>query len=222
MDSFLKDLNKAQYEAVINIEGPSLVVAGAGSGKTRVLIYRIAYLLSKGIKPGIIIALTFTNKAANEMKERIDKIAGSDIARYLWMGTFHSIFARILRYESGILGYGSNYSIYDTTDSKSLIKSIVKELNLDEKIYKPGEILGRISSAKNNLITAQAYFNNSEITEYDRITRRSRIADIFKIYSSRCKKSNAMDFDDLLIRIFSSETFLKYLKSTSKNLIMYL
>ena len=181
------------------MEGPSLVVAGAGSGKTRVLMYRIAYLLSKGIKPGNIIALTFTNKAANEMKERIDNIAGNDIARYLWMGTFHSVFARILRSESNVLGYNSNYSIYDTTDSKSLIKSIIRELNLDEKVYKPGEILGRISSAKNNLITAQAYNNNSEIIEHDRITRRPKIADIFRIYSSRCKKSNAMDFDDLLL-----------------------
>jgi DNA helicase-2/ATP-dependent DNA helicase PcrA len=196
---FLKDLNKAQYEAVVNTEGPSLIIAGAGSGKTRVLIYRIAYLLSKGIKPGNIIALTFTNRAANEMKGRIDKIAGSDIARYIWMGTFHSIFARILRYESDVLGYTSNYSIYDNIDSKSLIKSIIRELELDEKVYKPGEILNRISSAKNNLITAQAYFNNSEINEYDKITRRPRIADIYRIYNIRCKKSNAMDFDDLLL-----------------------
>jgi DNA helicase-2/ATP-dependent DNA helicase PcrA len=195
----LKELNQAQYEAVLNTEGPSLVIAGAGSGKTRVLTYRVAYLLSKGIEPSNIIALTFTNKAANEMKERINNIVGNNIARYLWMGTFHSIFARILRIESDALGYSSNYSIYDTTDSKSLIKSIIKELNLDENIYKPGIIQGRISSAKNNLISAEAYYNNPEITAYDKITRRPRIADIFKIYCARCKNANAMDFDDLLL-----------------------
>lgn len=199
MKKFLKALNKAQYEAVLNTEGPSLVIAGAGSGKTRVLTFRVAYLLSQGVNPSNIIALTFTNRAANEMKERIDGIVGSNIARYLWMGTFHSIFARILRIESDALGYSSNFSIYDTTDSKSLIKSIIKELNLDDNIYKPGIIYGRISSAKNNLITAQAYFNNTEIAEYDKITRRPRIADIFRIYCARCKNANAMDFDDLLL-----------------------
>ncbi len=199
METFLKELNQAQYKAVLNTEGPSLVIAGAGSGKTRVLTYRVAYLLSKGVDPSNIIALTFTNKAANEMKERINNIAGNNIARYLWMGTFHSIFARILRIESDALGYSSNYSIYDTTDSKSLIKSIVKELNLDDNIYKPGIIQGRISSAKNNLISAEAYYNNPEIAAYDKITRRPRIADIFKIYCARCKNANAMDFDDLLL-----------------------
>jgi DNA helicase-2/ATP-dependent DNA helicase PcrA len=199
LKTFLKELNQAQYEAVLNTEGPSLVIAGAGSGKTRVLTYRVAYLLSKGVEPSNIIALTFTNKAANEMKERINNIVGNNIARYLWMGTFHSIFARILRIESDALGYSSNYSIYDTTDSKSLIKSIIKELNLDENIYKPGIIQGRISSAKNNLISAEAYYNNPEIAAYDKITRRPRIADIFKIYCARCKNANAMDFDDLLL-----------------------
>jgi DNA helicase-2/ATP-dependent DNA helicase PcrA len=199
LKTFLKELNEAQYEAVINTEGPSLVIAGAGSGKTRVLTFRVAYLLSKGVEPSNIIALTFTNKAANEMKERINNIVGNNAARYLWMGTFHSMFARILRFESGALGYSSNYSIYDTTDSKSLIKSIIRDLNLDENIYKPGIIQGRISSAKNNLISAEAYYNNPEIAAYDKITRRPRIADIFKIYCARCKNANAMDFDDLLL-----------------------
>ncbi len=165
MKAFLKELNRAQYEAVMNTEGPSLVIAGAGSGKTRVLTYRVAYLLSKGINPSNIIALTFTNKAANEMKERIDSISGTNISRSLWMGTFHSMFARILRIESEAVGYGSNYSIYDTTDSRSLIKSIIRELNLDENIYKPAVIQGRISSAKNNLISAEAYSSNSEIED---------------------------------------------------------
>jgi DNA helicase-2/ATP-dependent DNA helicase PcrA len=199
LKTFLKELNQAQYEAVLNTEGPSLVIAGAGSGKTRVLTFRVAYLLSKGVDPSNIVALTFTNKAANEMKERIDNIVGNNITRYLWMGTFHSIFARILRIESVALGYSSNYSIYDTTDSKSLIKSIIKGLNLDENLYKPGIIQGRISSAKNNLISAEAYYNNPEVAAYDKITRRPRIADIFKIYCSRCKNANAMDFDDLLL-----------------------
>jgi DNA helicase-2/ATP-dependent DNA helicase PcrA len=196
---FLKELNDAQYKAVIDTDGPALVIAGAGSGKTRVLTYRVAYLLSKGVDPSCIIALTFTNKAANEMKNRIGNIVGNDIARYLWMGTFHSIFARILRIESGYLGYDSRYSIYDTIDSKSLIRTIIKELNLDENIYKPGLIHSRISSAKNNLITAQAYCNNSEFIDYDRITRMPMMADIFRIYCARCRKANAMDFDDLLL-----------------------
>ncbi len=196
---FLKDLNKAQHTAVINTEGPSLVIAGAGSGKTRVLTYRIAYLLSKGIKPGQILALTFTNKAAGEMKERIGMLVGDELARYLWMGTFHSIFARILRYEAELLGYDSGFSIYDTTDSKSLIKSIIRELNLDEQVYKPGAVLARISSAKNNLITAQAYNNNHQIMERDRAVRKEHLGDIYRIYASRCKKANAMDFDDLLV-----------------------
>jgi DNA helicase-2/ATP-dependent DNA helicase PcrA len=196
---FLKDLNKAQHTAVINTEGPSLVIAGAGSGKTRVLTYRIACLLSKGVSPGKILALTFTNKAAGEMKERIGKLVGDELARYLWMGTFHSIFARILRYESESLGYESSFSIYDTTDSKSLVKSIIRELDLDEQVYKPGEVFGRISSAKNNLITAQAYSNNQQITERDRAARKERIGEIYRIYANRCKKANAMDFDDLLL-----------------------
>ncbi len=199
MQDYLKTLNPSQEEAVITTEGPTLVIAGAGAGKTRVLTYRIAYLLSRGVKPSSVLALTFTNKAAREMKERIAQLVGNDLSKYLWMGTFHSIFAKILRTEAVVMGYKSTFSIYDTDDSKSLIRSILKELNLDDKIYKPGEVLSRISSAKNNLITAQAYYNNAQIQERDRAAQRPRIADIYKIYAGRCKKAGAMDFDDLLL-----------------------
>ncbi|HAN18405.1 MAG: ATP-dependent DNA helicase [Bacteroidetes bacterium GWC2_33_15] len=199
MYEFLNELNEAQREAVVNYSGASLVIAGAGSGKTRVLTYRIAYLLAKEIPARQILALTFTNKAAAEMKSRIAKMAGNDVARFLWMGTFHSIFARILRNESGKLGYSSNYTIYDPIDTKSLIKKIIKELNLDDKIYKSNEVYGRISSAKNNLITAKAYSSNNQIIIQDQKNNRSRITDIYTIYSNRCKKADAMDFDDLLL-----------------------
>ncbi len=196
---FLKELNEAQLEAVINSEGPALVISGAGAGKTRVLTYRIAYLLQKGIKPYRILALTFTNKAAGEMKNRIAGIAGFDTAKYLWMGTFHSIFARILRNESDKLGYKSSFTIYDATDSKSLIRSIIKEMGLGDDVYKPGVIASRISAAKNNLITAAMYESRPELTEYDRAVRMPRLAEIYKIYTTRCFKANAMDFDDLLL-----------------------
>lgn len=199
MEKFLTELNEAQRKAVLDTEGSSLVIAGAGSGKTRVLTYRIAYLLSKGVVPSTILALTFTNKAAREMKDRIGKLVGEVLAKYLWMGTFHSIFARILRYESEALGYKSNYTIYDTIDSKNVVKTIIKDLKLNDKVYKPGEVFGRISSAKNNLITAQAYFSNSQLKQYDQTARRPHIANIFKLYASRCKKADAMDFDDLLL-----------------------
>jgi DNA helicase-2/ATP-dependent DNA helicase PcrA len=199
MEKFLKELNSAQYEAVVNTRGPALVIAGAGSGKTRVLTYRVAYLISQGINPAHIICLTFTNKAAREMKERIAYVVGEDLAKYLWMGTFHSIFARILRTESEWLGYPSSYTIYDTLDSKSLIKSIMKEMNLDDQRYKPGEVLGRISWAKNNLITPQAYKGHPDITANDNITRRPQLGEIYQTYCIRCKKSGAMDFDDLLL-----------------------
>ncbi|MBN2347896.1 MAG: UvrD-helicase domain-containing protein [Bacteroidales bacterium] len=199
MQKYLESLNASQLNAVKNVDGPSLVIAGAGSGKTRVLTYRIAYLLSQGIQPGKILALTFTNKAAKEMKDRIGNLVGPDLARYLWMGTFHSIFARILRKEGIVMGYDSNFTIYDTDDSKSLIRSIIRDLSLDDKTYKPGEVLSRISSAKNNLITAQAYFSNSQIQARDQITKRPRMADIYKLYAIRCKKAGAMDFDDLLL-----------------------
>ncbi len=201
MEEFLKELNPAQRKAVENYKGPSLIIAGAGSGKTRVLTYRIAYLLKQGIKPENILALTFTNKAASEMKERIAQIVGAEHARKLWMGTFHSVFSKILRFESNATGYSSNFTIYDTVDSRSLIKKILKELSLDDKTYKPQAVQARISSAKNNLITWQTYINNTQITSQDEKARRPRIAEIYKIYSSKCKKADAMDFDDLLLNM---------------------
>jgi DNA helicase-2/ATP-dependent DNA helicase PcrA len=197
--NYLNELNDAQREAVLYYKGPSLVIAGAGSGKTRVLTYRIAHLLSQGVKAYNILALTFTNKAASSMKERIASLVGQDYGHSLWMGTFHSIFARILRAEGQLLGYTANYTIYDTLDSKSVIKNIVKELKLDEKAYPAGEIFGRISSAKNNLITPQAYASNSEILRHDAVTGKSAISEIYKIYVNRCRKADAMDFDDLLL-----------------------
>lgn len=199
MEEILKHLNEAQKEAVINFSGPSLVIAGAGSGKTRVLTYRIAWMLNQGVHPARILALTFTNKAASEMKERIAALVGFDNARQLWMGTFHSIFARILRFEAEAIGYPSDYTIYDTIDSKSLIKTIIKELKLDDKVYKTGEVLGRISSAKNNLITPAVYANDSSIQATDRSFKKPMITEIYKRYAARCKKGGAMDFDDLLL-----------------------
>ena len=194
---YLEDLNQNQKEAVIHDNGPCLVIAGAGSGKTRVLTYRIAHLISSGVDPFTILALTFTNKAAKEMKQRIEKIVGTE-ARSLWMGTFHSIFARILRSEGYKLGYPPNFVIYDTQDSKSLIKSIVKELNLDPKIYKENFIYNRISNAKNRLISYTDYVNNPILQEEDASSLRPKIYEIYKIYVQRCFKSQAMDFDDLL------------------------
>ena len=194
---YLEDLNQNQKEAVIHDNGPCLVIAGAGSGKTRVLTYRIAHLISSGVDPFTILALTFTNKAAKEMKQRIEKIVGTE-ARSLWMGTFHSIFARILRSEGYKLGYPPNFVIYDTQDSKSLIKSIVKELNLDPKIYKENFIYNRISNAKNRLISYTDYVNNPILQEEDASSLRPKICEIYKIYVQRCFKSQAMDFDDLL------------------------
>jgi DNA helicase-2/ATP-dependent DNA helicase PcrA len=195
----LKELNEVQREAVVYNNGASLVIAGAGSGKTRVLTYKIAHLLSQGMNARAILALTFTNKAAREMKDRIAKLVGNDLARNLWMGTFHSIFSKILRIESENLGYSSNFTIYDTADSKSVIKAVMKELNLDEQIYKVNEVLSRISMAKNNLVSPQAYMANAVIMEQDRASRKPRIADIYRLYSIRCKKADAMDFDDLLL-----------------------
>ena len=194
---YLQDLNKNQREAVIHENGPCLVIAGAGSGKTRVLTYRIAHLINSDVDPFSILALTFTNKAAKEMKDRIEKIVGTE-ARSLWMGTFHSIFARILRSEGYKLGYPPNFVIYDTQDSKSLIKSIVKELNLDPKIYKENFVYNRISNAKNRLISYIDYANNPILQEEDASALRPKISEIYKIYVKRCFKSHAMDFDDLL------------------------
>ena len=195
--NYLDDLNANQKKAVLHKIGPCLVIAGAGSGKTRVLTYRIAHLIKEGIDPFSILALTFTNKAAKEMKKRIEKIVGTD-ARSLWMGTFHSIFARILRSEGHKLGYPPNFVIYDTQDSKLLIKSIVKELNLDPKLYKENYVFNRISNAKNKLISPLEYKNNPILQEEDSASLRPMIGDIYKIYSERCFKSQAMDFDDLL------------------------
>lgn len=197
--NYLSDLNEAQKIAVVNTEGPSLVIAGAGSGKTRVLTYRIAHLLRKGVPAHSVLALTFTNKAADEMKQRIIDIAGYNNSRYLWMGTFHSIFARILRAESDKLGYPSSYTIYDATDSRSLVRTIIKEMGLDDKVYKPSSVAARISAAKNNLITAQTYASNKSITERDRMGKVPMISEIYLRYAARCYKSGAMDFDDLLI-----------------------
>ena len=195
---FLHQLSDSQREAVEYIDGPSLVIAGAGSGKTRVLTYKIAYLLSQGIKPWNILALTFTNKAANEMKERVGKLVGEENARYLHMGTFHSIFSRILRVESQAIGFGSNFTIYDESDSRSLIKSIVKSMNLDDKIYKPSTIHNRISMAKNHLILDQQYMADPEIMQRDLEARIPQTGAIYSAYQTRLRNANAMDFDDLL------------------------
>ncbi|HLP75086.1 MAG TPA: UvrD-helicase domain-containing protein [Bacteroidales bacterium] len=199
MNDYLKDLNESQRQAVMNSEGPALVIAGAGAGKTRVLTYRIVHLLEKGVPANRILSLTFTNKAAREMKERITRIVDPAVARYLWMGTFHSIFARILRKEAERLGYKSNFTIYDSSDSKSLIRAIIKEKNLDDNVYKPGAIASRISTAKNNLVTAGMYSGNNTLQEHDRSNKMPLLADIYKTYSQRCFKANAMDFDDLLL-----------------------
>lgn len=197
-EKYLEGLNDAQKAAVEATEGPVMIVAGAGSGKTRVLTYRIAHLISKGVDPFNILALTFTNKAARSMKERIGAIVSSSEARNLWMGTFHSIFARILRNEAERLGYPKNFTIYDTDDSKSLIRTILKEQGLDEKIYKPNMVLSRISSAKNNLIGAQMYLQNAAAQEEDRMSGKPKIGIVYDQYAKRCFKSGAMDFDDLL------------------------
>jgi len=198
---YLKELNEAQQAAVVNTEGPALVIAGAGSGKTRVLTYRVAHLLAKGVPAHRILALTFTNKAAGEMKERISRIVGPETGRSLWMGTFHSIFARFLRRDGHYLGYKDNFTIYDQDNTRSLIRTIMKEMNLDDSVYKPASIAGRISHAKNNLITAQQYGSVSQITESDKASRVPEAAAIYKNYAARCFKANAMDFDDLLMNI---------------------
>ncbi|NLE35438.1 MAG: UvrD-helicase domain-containing protein [Bacteroidales bacterium] len=198
---YLKELNEAQQAAVVNTEGPAMVIAGAGSGKTRVLTYRVAYLLQKGVPAHRILALTFTNKAAGEMKERIMNIVGPEKARSLWMGTFHSIFARFLRYDGHYLGYKSNFTIYDQDNTRSLIRAIIREMKLDDTVYKPASIAARISHAKNNLITAQQYGSVPQITESDKASRVPEAATIYRHYAARCFKSNAMDFDDLLMNI---------------------
>jgi DNA helicase-2/ATP-dependent DNA helicase PcrA len=195
--SFIDSLNDVQKEAVMQTEGPVMIIAGAGSGKTRVLTYRIAHLMQQGVDPFNILSLTFTNKAAKEMRERIEKVVGSD-ARNLWMGTFHSVFARILRSEADKLGYPNNFTIYDTDDAKSLLKQILKENNLDDKLYKPSTVLSRISAAKNRLISWKEYNNNAILMAEDAESLRPEIGKLYKIYSMRCFKAGAMDFDDLL------------------------
>ncbi len=195
----LDDLNQSQRDAVLCCDCPSLVIAGAGSGKTRVITYKIAYLLEQGLEPWRILALTFTNKAAREMKERIGKLVNEDQARYLWAGTFHSIFGKILRYESDYIGFTSDFTIYDTPDSKSLIKSIIRDMQLDEKKYKPSSVLSHISMAKNSLIMPADYRKSHRLLERDRAQNMGDLCNIYEEYMQRCKKSNAMDFDDMLI-----------------------
>ncbi|MBL4705527.1 MAG: UvrD-helicase domain-containing protein [Flavobacteriales bacterium] len=197
---YLNTLNDAQRAAVENLEGPMMVIAGAGSGKTRVLTYRIAHLVNNGVDSFNILALTFTNKAAKEMKGRIGDIIGKSESRNIWMGTFHSVFARILRMESEKIGYPTNFTIYDTQDTKNLIRTIVKEYRLDDKLYKPGIVYSRISSAKNNLISATAYLKNTDIMADDRMNNRPKLGEIYMEYAKRCFKANAMDFDDLLFK----------------------
>ena len=198
----LNDLNESQRKAVEYIDGPSLVIAGAGSGKTRVLTYKIAYLLQQGVKPWTIMALTFTNKAAREMKERIGKLVGQELAQHLYMGTFHSIFSRILRAEAQHIGFTNNFTIYDESDSRSLIKTIVKEMGLDEKVYKPASVHCRISMAKNNLMSAENYARDKELYQADQRAKMPRVGEIFITYVQRCQQANAMDFDDLLTLTF--------------------
>jgi DNA helicase-2/ATP-dependent DNA helicase PcrA len=198
--NIFEELNEAQIAAVKVINGPIMVIAGAGSGKTKVLTHRIAHLIQNDIDPFNILALTFTNKAAQEMKQRISEMVGYDQSRNIWMGTFHSVFARILRTEHEKIGYSSNFTIYDTQDSKSVLKSIVKEKNLDEKLYKPGILYNRISSAKNSLISYENYKNNSEITLADKSSGRPKIGEIYEAYQKKCFKASAMDFDDLLFK----------------------
>ncbi len=200
MESYLAELNDAQRAPVLQKDGAMIVIAGAGSGKTRVLTYRIAYLMSKGVDPFNILSLTFTNKAAKEMKKRISQIVGSSEAKNLWMGTFHSIFAKMLRFEADKLGYPSNFTIYDTQDSQRLISAIIKEMGLDKDIYKYKQVYSRISSYKNSLITVKAYFQNPELREADAMSKKPRLGDIYKNYVERCFKAGAMDFDDLLLK----------------------
>lgn len=200
MEEHIRQLNEAQRQPVLHKDGPMIIIAGAGSGKTRVLTIRIAYLMSQGVDAFNILALTFTNKAAREMKSRIAAIVGSTEAKNLWMGTFHSVFARILRAEADKLGYPSNFTIYDTQDSVRLIGAIIKEMNLDKDVYKPKQVFSRISSYKNNLITVKAYFSNPELQEADAMSKKPRLGEIYQNYVDRCFKAGAMDFDDLLLK----------------------
>jgi DNA helicase-2/ATP-dependent DNA helicase PcrA len=215
MQNYLEKLNPEQRKAVEHITGPLMVIAGAGSGKTRVLTYRIIHLINNNVSPFSILALTFTNKAAKEMRNRIDSIVGKNISRDLWMGTFHSIFSRILRIEAHKLNYPTNFTIYDTDDAKSLIRSIIKELNLDKDIYKVSIIINRISALKNNFITHDQYNSHQELVQTDKIAKRTEFQRIYAIYSQRCLKASAMDFDDLLLNTYQllnnfPDALLKY------------
>ena len=196
---FLEGLNEPQRKAVQHIDGPLMIIAGAGSGKTRVLTYRTAYLIQHGVDPFSILLLTFTNKAAGEMRHRIESVIGSQ-AKNIWMGTFHSIFAKILRFEGERLGYTSNFSIYDTDDSKSLIRALIKEQNLDDKVYKVNLVLNRISNAKNRLIGPEQYLGSSVLEHEDRLAKIPMMGQLYKSYCARCFQANAMDFDDLLFQ----------------------
>ena len=200
MENYLQNLNESQKAAVLHKEGPMIIIAGAGSGKTRVLTYRIAHLMNQNIDAFNILSLTFTNKAAREMKERIASVVGSSEAKNLWMGTFHSVFARILRSEADHLGFPQNFTIYDTQDAVRLLTSIIKEMELDKEKYKPKQVLSRISSFKNSLITVRAYFANPELIEADKMAQRPKIGEIYHQYVERCFRAGAMDFDDLLLR----------------------
>ena len=211
---YLEQLNPQQYEGVVNTEGPTMLIAGAGSGKTRVLTYRIAHLIqAKNVDPFSIMALTFTNKAAKEMRHRVEKVVGSD-ARNLWMGTFHSVFARLLRSEAHHLGYPSNFTIYDTDDSKTLLRQIIKEMGLDEAAYKQNVVYNRISAAKNSLISWQAYLGNGNLMADDASNLRPEIGNIYRNYSQRCFKAGAMDFDDLLFN--TDKLFKEHLEVLNK------
>lgn len=213
MMDYLESLNEPQYEGVVNTDGPCMLIAGAGSGKTRVLTYRIAQLIHKGVDPFNIMALTFTNKAAREMRERIEKVVGHD-ARNLWMGTFHSVFARMLRAEAHHLGYTNNFTIYDTDDSKTLVKNIVKEMGLDDSVYKASTVFNRISAAKNSLISWQDYLNNPELMGDDAANLRPEVGKIYRAYANRCFKAGAMDFDDLLFN--TDKLFKEHLEVLNK------
>ena len=199
MSDFLETFNPQQRAAVEYCDGPQLVIAGAGSGKTRVLTYKLAYLMQHGYEPWQLLALTFTNKAAGEMKQRVATIVGTEQARHLWMGTFHSLFLRILRYEHERLGFSPNFTIYDAADSKSLVKAIMKELQLDDKQYKPSAVLSRISNAKNQLVTAEEYVGNPSNAQVDARAKMPLLGTIYQRYSNRCRQADAMDFDDILL-----------------------
>ncbi|MEN8746480.1 MAG: UvrD-helicase domain-containing protein, partial [Polaribacter sp.] len=214
MNTYLDSLNEAQKQAVLQKDGPMIIIAGAGSGKTRVLTYRIAHLMKQGVDSFNILSLTFTNKAAREMKERIASVVGSTEAKNLWMGTFHSVFARILRSEADKLGFPSNFTIYDSQDSVRLIGAIIKEMGLDKERYKSKQILNRISSFKNSLITVRAYYNNADLQEADLHASRPKVGEIYKEYVDRCFKAGAMDFDDLLLR--TNELLARFPESLAK------